>query len=57
MKENTSKIGDDWLWTSNAVPVACLFQGKVMFLLKITLIYDEPLLSGQPPLSSHLPIP
>ena len=32
----------DWLWTSNAAPVACLF------LLKIMLFYDEILLSGQP---------
>ena len=32
----------DWLWTSNAAPVACLF------LLKIMLFYDEILLSDQP---------
>lgn len=32
--------GDDWLWT----PVSCLFYDELMFLLKITLIYDEPLL-------------
>ena len=25
-----------------------------MFLLKIVLIYDKPLLSGQPPLSGYL---
>ena len=49
--------GDDWLWTSNASPVVCVFQGKVMFLLKITLIYDKSLLSGKPPLSSHLRVP
>ena len=31
--------GDDRLWTSNADPVvACLFQNKVMFLLKIMLM-------------------
>ena len=42
--------GDDRLWTGNASPVARLFQNKVMFLLKIMLIYDEPLLSLQPPL-------
>ena len=28
------------------------FQNKVMSLLKILLIFDEHLLSGQPPLSS-----
>ena len=27
-----------------------------MFPRKIKLIYDEPLLSGQPPLSGHLPV-
>ena len=27
-----------------------------MFLLKIMLIYDEALLSGQPPLSDHSPV-
>ena len=31
-------------------PVACLFQTKVILLLKIMRIYNEPLLSGQPPL-------
>ena len=31
--------GDDRLWPSNAAPVvACLFQNKVMFLLKIMLM-------------------
>ena len=44
---------DDRLWTSNASPVTRLFQNKVMFLLKIMLITDEPLLSGQPLLSRH----
>ena len=34
-----------------------LFQNKVEFLLKILLIYDEVLLSGQSPLSAHLPGP
>ena len=48
---------DDELWTSNASPVMHLFQNKVMFLLKIMLISDEPLLSGQPPLSCHLLVP
>ena len=38
--------GDDRLWTSDAAPVACLFQNKVMFLLKIILIHDEPQLSA-----------
>ena len=37
--------GDDRLWTSNASPVAPFSQNKVMFLLKILLIFDEPLLS------------
>ena len=31
--------GDDQFWFSNAAHVACLFQNKVMFLLKIMLIY------------------
>ena len=30
------------MWTSNAVPVACLFQSEAMFLPKIMLIYDKP---------------
>ena len=38
---------------SNASPVVRLFQNKVVFLM---LIYDKPLLSGQPPVSSHLPV-
>ena len=46
--------GDDRLWTSNASPIALLFQNKVMFLLKIMLISDEPLLSSQPSLGGHL---
>ena len=48
---------DDRLWTSNAFSVARLFQNKVMFLLMIMLIYDKPLLSGQPLLSNHLQVP
>ena len=48
---------NDCLWTSIASPVARLFQNKVMFLLMIMLIYDKPLLSGQPPLSNHLQVP
>ena len=35
--------GDYRLWASNAAPVACLFK-KMMFLPKIVLIYDKPLL-------------
>ena len=45
------------MWNSNAAPVTCLFQNKVMFLLEIMLIYDQPLLSGPAPLSGHLPVP
>ena len=58
LKEMQSEIeGADQLWTSYAAPDVCLFQNKVMFLLKIMLIYDDPLLSGQPPISDHLPVP
>ena len=39
------------MWT----PVSCLFYDELMYLLKIMLIYDEPLLSGQLALSCHLP--
>ena len=49
--------GDDQLLTRNASSVTLLFQNEVMLLLKIMLIYDEALLSGQPPLSGHLPVP
>ena len=40
-----------WLWTSYTAPVAshdCFFVFflKLMFLLKIMLIYDEPPLAG-----------
>ena len=48
--------GGDQLLTSNASSVTLLFQNKVMLLLKIMLIYDEALLSGQPPLSGHMPV-
>ena len=48
---------DDRLWTSNASPVVRLFRNKVMFLLMIMLIFDKPLLSGQPPLSNHSQVP
>ena len=55
IKKIQSEIEDaNQLWTSNAAPDVCLFQNKVMFPLKIILIYDEPLLKGQPPLSGHL---
>ena len=61
MKENMVRDrSDDRLWNNNAGPVASLFQNKVMFLLqkvKIMLIYDEPLLSTQTPLSGHLLVP
>ena len=44
-KGKQSKIEiDDRLWTSNAGAVACFFLfffNKVIFLLKIMLIYDE----------------
>ena len=50
--------GADQLWTNNIImPLLshiCL-KNIVMFLLKIMLIYDEPLLSGQPPFSSYFP--
>ena len=42
---------DDQLWIRNASPVVRLFQNKVMFLLKIMLISEKPLLTGQPPLT------
>ena len=32
------KIGDNWLWTSNAAPFTCLFQNKVIFWVKIMLM-------------------
>ena len=48
--------GGDQLLTSNVSFVTLLFQNKVMLLLKIMLIYDEALLSGQPPLSGHMPV-
>ena len=58
IKEMQSEIeGADQLWTRYAAPGVCLLQNKVMFLLKIMLIYDDPLLSGQPPISGHLPVP
>ena len=37
--------GNDRLLTSDAAPVACFYQNKVMFLLKIIFIHVEPLLS------------
>lgn len=44
-------------WTSNASSILHSFQNKVILLLKIMLIHDEPLLNRQPPLSRHLPVP
>ena len=55
MNKNKVLEGDDQLlWSSDVPLIAYLFQTKVMFLLKITLIYDKPVLCGQPQLSSHL---
>ena len=54
MNKNKILEGDDRLWSSDVSLIAYLFQTKVMFLLKIMLIYDKPLLCGQPQLSSHL---
>ena len=49
--------GNNLLLTSNASSATLLFQNKVMLLLQIMQIYDEALLSGQPTLSGHLPVP
>ena len=52
-----------WLWTSNAAPVACLFQNNGDVSAKdsahVMLIYDELLLSEfKPPLlHDRLPVP
>ena len=54
MNKNKVLEGDDQLLSSDVPLIAYLFQTKVMFLLKIMLIYDKPLLCGQPQLSSHL---
>ena len=54
MNKNKVLEGDDQLWSSDVPLIAYLFQTKVMFLLKITLIYDKPVLCGQPQLSSRL---
>ena len=54
MNKNKVLEGDDQLWSSDVPLIAYLFQTKVMFLLKIMLIYDKPLLCDQPQLSSHL---
>ena len=55
MKKIQSEVGDDKLWTGIASPITCLIHNKVMFVLKIMLmlIYDKPLLSGQPPLAAN----
>ena len=37
------------LWTSNAASVVFLFLFLFLNKVKIMLIYDEPLLRGQPP--------
>ena len=52
-----SEIGDNWLWTSNATPAACLFQNKVMFMLKDYAFLCKPLLSSQTPFGSLLLVP
>ena len=57
MNKNKVLEGDDQLWSSDVPLIAYLFQTKVMFLLKIMLIYDKSLLCGQPQLSSHLLVP
>lgn len=49
-------VGDDWLWTTNVASLMCLFQNTALFLPKIMLIYDKPLLIP-PPLSDHLMVP
>ena len=54
MNKNKVLEGDDQLWSSDVPLIAYLFQTKVMLLLKIMLIYDKPLLCGQPQLSSCL---
>ena len=47
-------------WAKNAVHIVCLFQTKEDVSAKghahVMLIYDEPLLSSQPPLSGHLSV-
>ena len=47
-------------WTNNAAPFMRLFQTKEDVSAKghahVMLIYDEPLSSGQPPLSGHLSV-
>ena len=50
-------------WTNNAAPIVCLFQTKEDVSAKghahVMLIYDEPLLSSQPPLHvrGHMLVP
>ena len=49
-----SRLQYNQLWKSNAASVVRVFVFVFVFFLnkvKIMLIYDEPLLSGQPPLS------
>ena len=45
------------MWTSDAASIACLFQNKVTFLLKIMVLHDEPLLNSKPTLSDDLLVP
>ena len=53
-KEMQSEIeGADQLWTRCAAPGVCLFQNKVMFLLKIMLILWRP--SIEQPTSNKRP--
>ena len=55
VKETTVELEvDDRLWTSNASPVVRLFQNKLMFLLKIMLIYDKPLFERPTPIRQPL---
>jgi len=48
MNKNKVLEGDDQLWSSNVPLIAYLF------VLKIMLIDDKPLLCGGPQLSGHL---
>ena len=47
----------DWLWIITASFVACLFQNKLMFLLKIMLIYDLYWAANLQYALGHLPLP
>ena len=39
------------------LPLRVFLKDRVLFLLKIMLIYWRTSVSGQPPLSGHLPVP